>query len=155
MNYKTILMATTLSILPLQAYGETSPEVYFSSSEMNLAHRFEPNDQAREQKMNRLLQKLDLTTEQSQQIETIHQQAKSNLSDLRQQMQTQRQQIESLFASDADASEIRNQYQANKSLREEFGNNRLETMLQIREVLTLEQRAKLAELKQQRGRRFR
>ena len=112
-NYKTILLATTLSILPITAYGETGDQFNFPSTEMTFAHRFGQSNEARGQRIDKLLQQLDLTTEQSQQIETIRQQAKNNLQDLRQQMQTQRQQMESLFASDADAESIRNQYQAN------------------------------------------
>ncbi|MEL6440530.1 MAG: Spy/CpxP family protein refolding chaperone [Cyanobacteria bacterium J06621_8] len=153
-NWKPILVAATLTALPLTAYGETINNIDTPSTEINLAQRWRQSERGKGQRMEQILQQLDLTTEQSQQIDTIRQQAKNNAQDLRQQLQAQREQMKALYASDADAAELRNQYQAAKSLREQLGNNRFETMLEIREVLTVEQRAKFTELSKPKDRGF-
>lgn len=96
--------------------------------------------------MKRVLNQLDLTPEQTQQVETIQQQFRANNEPLREELQTQHQQMRSLFSNDATVDELREQHQAVKDLREQFADNRFEQMLQIREVLTPEQRDRLAEL---------
>lgn len=164
MNWKTLAVATgALIILPLGSYAAQS-------------HRETTNNNIQEQSnmryfaqgmkhgkrgggdrgMEKLLQQLDLTTEQSQQIETIREQSKTAAQDLHEQMQAQRQEMRALLASDEDVEQIRAEYQETQNLHQQLANNRFETMLQIREVLTSEQRAEIAELMEQhRGRRFR
>ena len=70
-------------------------------------------------------------------------------------MQTNRQEMQSLLASNADPEQLRANHQAGQNLRQELDTNRFETLLEIREVLTLEQRTQMAQLmEQRRGRRF-
>ncbi|MEL6496030.1 MAG: Spy/CpxP family protein refolding chaperone [Cyanobacteria bacterium J06623_7] len=97
-------------------------------------------------KMERLLQQLDLTAEQSQQIETIKERSRTAMEGLREQLQAQRQEMRSLLASEATTEEIRARHQETQNLHQQLGNNRFATMLEIREILTLEQRAEMAEL---------
>ena len=105
-------------------------------------------------RMNKLLQQLELSPEQSQQIETIQQQFRSENEPLWQEMQANRQQMRSLLTSETSAEELRQQHQQAQSLHQQLSDNRFETMLQIREVLTPEQRTQLAEMMEQhRGRK--
>ena len=105
--------------------------------------------------MGKLFEQLDLTPEQSQNIEAIQNQSKSDREALRSQMETQHQEMRSLLASDTSTEQLRQQHQQVEELHQQLGNNRFETMLRIREVLTTEQRAKIAELMEQhRGKRF-
>ena len=103
----------------------------------------------------RLTQELDLTPEQSEQIEAITTQSKTDSQALFEQMQTSRQEMQSLLVSDASPEQLREQHQSVQNLQEQLSNDRFETMLEIREVLTPEQRTQMAELMQQRrGSRF-
>ncbi|MEM6612723.1 MAG: Spy/CpxP family protein refolding chaperone [Cyanobacteria bacterium P01_C01_bin.72] len=109
----------------------------------------------RGKKMNRLLQQLELTPEQSQQIESIQEESKSTAQELKDQLQTQDRGMRSLLSSDATDEQIRQEYQQAKAIRQQLSDNRFETMLQIREILTPEQRARAAELiESHRQRRF-
>lgn len=96
--------------------------------------------------MKKLLEQLDLTPEQSTKIEEIQEQAQSDNEALFQEMRTNREEMRSLFTSDASPEELRQQHQKIQALRQQLGSSRFETMLEVREILTPEQRTKMAEL---------
>ena len=156
MNWKTLaLIASAVVILPLSANAAESNQVYGNEEINNVSNINEMKHHARGEnrrgergkKLERLLSQLDLTPEQAEQIRTIQEQSRSNSSELREQLQTQRQEMRSLYASDATAEEIRSERQKTEALTRQLSSDRFETMLQIREILTSEQRAKMAELK--------
>ena len=104
--------------------------------------------------IDKLVQQLDLTSEQSEQIEAIKEHSETENQALFEQLQTNRQQMQSFLASDADPEQLRANHQVGQNLRQELDNNRFETLLEIREVLTPEQRTQMAQMQQRRGRRF-
>ncbi|VEP13046.1 P pilus assembly/Cpx signaling pathway, periplasmic inhibitor/zinc-resistance associated protein (fragment) [Hyella patelloides LEGE 07179] len=113
--------------------------------------------------MGTLLQQLDLTSEQSQQIEAIREQSRTENDTLYQEMQANRSQMRShraspwarsLFTDDASSEQLRQQHQKIPDLSQQLGDRRFEMMLQVREVLTPEQRTQMATLMSQyQGRR--
>ena len=105
--------------------------------------------------IDRLVQQLDLTSEQSEQIEAIREQSETENQALFEQLQANRQEMQSLLASDADIEQLRANHQNGQNLRQELDTKRFETMLEIREVLTPEQRTQMAQMQEQRrGKRF-
>ncbi len=100
--------------------------------------------------MKQIFQQLDLSTEQQERIKAIRQESKQNNSSLRQEMKQAQEKMRKLMVSDTSDSELRKQHEQIQSLKQKLGNQRFETMLKIRQVLTPEQRTKMAELKQQR-----
>ena len=73
---------------------------------------------------------------------------------MREELQQARDQMRSLMVADTNSDELRQQHQQIQTLHQQLGTQRFETMLQVREVLTPEQRSQMAELMQQhRGRR--
>lgn len=149
MNWKVILTVGALSILPLsvnaaETYQIDRGQENNMEQSVRMARRGRKGD--RGQRMERLLQQLDLTSEQSTQIEAIKERSQTAMADLKEQLKTQRQAMQSLLANDASVEEIREQHQITQSLHQQLDNNRFETMLEIREVLTAEQRTKMAEL---------
>jgi periplasmic protein CpxP/Spy len=162
MNWKIFSAVTAaLFILPLGTYAATlnqdnnTQESMITMGKMVQNHDKRQNRGDRGDGMDKLLEQLDLTPEQSQNIEAIKEQSKTATESLRSQMQTQHQEMRSLLASDASTEQLRQQHQQVEELHQQLGNNRFETMLRIREVLTSEQRAKIAELMEQhRGKRF-
>jgi periplasmic protein CpxP/Spy len=102
----------------------------------------------------RLPEELNLTTEQSQRIQAIQEQSKAARESLHQQLQAAEEQMRSLLAGNATADQLRQQHQQLQNLRQQLGNQHFETMLAIREILTPQQRAQMAELRgQHQGRR--
>lgn len=109
----------------------------------------QPDKKPKGEKVERLLQQLDLTTEQKQKIVAIQEESETKTEDLEalhQEMESQHQEMKFLLASDASIIQLRQQHQKLEEIHQQLGNNRFETMLQIREVLTSEQRAEIAEL---------
>ena len=100
-------------------------------------------------RMEKLLQQLELTPEQSQQISAIQENSRTESETLWQEMQTNHEQMKSLLSSDASPEQLRQQHQQVQALRQQLGDNRFETMLQVREILTPEQRTQMAELMEQ------
>ena len=104
----------------------------------------------REGRFENVLKELDLTTEQSEQINNIREQSRTENEALHQEMQANREQMKSLFSSDVSVEQLRQQHQQSQALRQQLGNNRFEMMLQIREVLTPEQRSQIEAMRQKR-----
>lgn len=154
-------VATALVFLPLGVNAaQTNPTnnqlQEIQPTTIQLAQNQMPQNKrmGRGDRMEKLLQQLDLTSEQSQQIETIQEQFRSENEALLQEMQSNRQQMHSLLTSDTSAEELRQQHQQAQSLHQQLSDNRFETMLQIRDVLTPEQRAQVAQIMEQnQGRR--
>ena len=171
MLWRNIFATAMISLaLPFSVYAaeldsysndnlETAYELSNNQSvSQKLAHRPFANNRNnrndREDRMTRLLEQLDLTPEQSQQIETIKQQSKADTESLRQELQQAHEQMRSLMVADTNSNELRQQHQQLQTLHQQLGTQRFETMLQVREVLTPEQRSQMAELMgQHRGRR--
>lgn len=98
----------------------------------------------------KILEQLDLTSEQSTQIQAIHDSNKQENETVREQLKTEKEALHELFASDASDSELIQQHQEIQSLKQAFGTSRFETMLEIRALLTPEQKAQMNELMQER-----
>ncbi|HEY9738787.1 MAG TPA: Spy/CpxP family protein refolding chaperone [Trichocoleus sp.] len=95
-------------------------------------------------------EQLGLSQSQLDSIRTIRQDARTTLQPLRDQVRTNRQEIRDLMSSSAPASELRQKYETLANLEQQLRAQRFETMLQIREILTPEQRAELGSLMEQR-----
>ena len=104
---------------------------------------------SRGERMNKMLQQLDLSAEQSQRIETIKEEFKAKNVALDEEIKTNHQQGRLSLGSDASPEELRQQHQRVQALHQQLNNNRFEMMLQVREVLTPEQQDQLAELIEQ------
>lgn len=152
MNWKTAsAIAATILILP---FGINAVEAQNNSGD-SMMEWSERNKHEGKRGMRggitRLTEQLDLTPEQTEQIEAIAERSKTDNQALIEQLQTNRQEMRSLLASNASPEELRANHQDLQNLRQELGNNRFETMLEIRETLTPEQRTQMAELMEQRG----
>lgn len=101
--------------------------------------------------MKKIFQQLNLSSEQQERIKAIRQESKESNSSLHQEMMQAKEEMNKLMAtSNTSDSELRQQHEKIQSLKQQLGNKRFETMLKIRQVLTPEQRTKMAELTQQR-----
>ncbi len=159
MKWRTFsVVAATLLILPLGTYAAQINQKVNNNQESatNMANLAQyqvkhGRKHRRGEGFKRLLEQLDLTADQSQQIEAIQEKSRTEKETLRQQMQTRHQEMRSLFTSDSTPEQLREQHEQLQALHQQLANNRFETMLQVREILTPEQRTQMAELMAQWG----
>ncbi|MBD0268934.1 MAG: Spy/CpxP family protein refolding chaperone [Cyanobacteria bacterium Co-bin8] len=97
-----------------------------------------------------VFEQLDLNEDQLSQIRTIRESSRTTLQPLREQMRAGHQELRSLMASNASTDELRQRHSTLMNLEQQMRAERFEVMLQIREVLTPEQRTELANMLEQR-----
>ena len=153
MNWRIPAIIAAITILPLGANAAMAQNIGENTT-MEWSHQNKHAGKRGMRGIARLVQQLDLTSEQSEQIETIREQSKTENQALFEQLQTNRQQMQSLLTSNADPEQLRNNHQQGQNLRQELDDNRFETLLEVREILTPEQRTQMAELIEQRGGKF-
>ena len=101
-----------------------------------------------------LMEQLNLSQAQMQELEEIKQKYQEQFSQQRQELHQAQQELSELMAGTASTRQIRNKYRQVSQLRQQMGALHFESMLEMREVLTAEQRRQFAEQMQQRhGRR--
>jgi Spy/CpxP family protein refolding chaperone len=92
---------------------------------------------------------INLSTQQRQQIQALHQQTKNDTQALRQQLQQAEQQLRSLLAGNASDDQLRQLHQQIQPLRQQLDDKRFDMLLAERQILTPEQRTQLAQWMQQ------
>ncbi len=90
-----------------------------------------------------LLQALNLTPQQLQQIKVIRNQSKDQITQKRQAVHQAQQELEALMAGTASKEQVRSKYNELKMLKQELADAQFETTLATREVLNPQQRQKL------------
>lgn len=98
----------------------------------------------------RLMQQLNLTSQQQQALQDLRADYQNRISQRRDSLRQERQELGQMMAGTASERELRSQYQRVQELQEEMGNLHFESMLKTRSVLTPEQRRQFAELMQER-----
>lgn len=102
----------------------------------------------------KVLQQLNLSTQQLQQIKVIRERNSSEIKSGRQRIRQLQQEMQSLMAGTSPSDQVRAKFNELQSLRIQASKLQFEQMLAMREVLTPQQRTQLAELvKQRRGSR--
>ena len=96
--------------------------------------------------LKQFLERLDLSDEQSSQIKAIYRRSYQANQESRQELQQAREEMGSLLTSEANSNLIRRKHREIQSLNQELGNSRFEAMVEVRKVLTLEQRREIADM---------
>ncbi|MBD2019893.1 Spy/CpxP family protein refolding chaperone [Leptolyngbya sp. FACHB-36] len=97
-----------------------------------------------------LLKNLNLTADQLQKVRVIRSQYRDPLAQQRQAMKQTQQELRSLMAGEASTEQVRQKYNQLKVARQQLADTQFDSMLAVREVLTLEQRRKFADSMQKR-----
>uniref|UniRef100_A0ACD5GZI9 Periplasmic heavy metal sensor n=1 Tax=Desertifilum tharense IPPAS B-1220 TaxID=1781255 RepID=A0ACD5GZI9_9CYAN len=95
---------------------------------------------------------MNLTPQQMQQMQAIRQRYQGQMQSSRQSLRQAHQELQQLMASDAPVNQIRDKHRQVQQLRSAMADLQLENMLEMREVLTLQQRQMLNQRMQQRRR---
>jgi Spy/CpxP family protein refolding chaperone len=107
-----------------------------------------------ETKPDRLIQKLNLTPEQQQKIKDIRSKYRGQISQQMTEFRTERQKLQELMAGNASNDELRSQHQQVAQTKDQLENLHFESMLEMRAVLTPEQRVQFAQMVQQRRQKY-
>ncbi len=160
MKRRTISTLAALSLaIPISSYAlisQAQTDSNFSETDTTILSQRPPEATPYRGRKNRgrgwerMLQQLDLTSEQREKIDEIQEESRREYKALRQEIRDSHQEMQSLLASDASNGELKKQHRAMQRLRQKMGDRRFETMLEIREVLTPEQRAQMAQFRQNR-----
>lgn len=103
----------------------------------------------------RLMQELNLTSEQMQKMQEIRSQYQGEISQDQQALRQATLELRDLLAGTASVEEIRAKHREVQALQQQLGESRFESTLAMREVLTPSQRREFAEMMQQRQEDFR
>ncbi|WP_017306635.1 Spy/CpxP family protein refolding chaperone [Spirulina subsalsa] len=99
----------------------------------------------------RLMETLNLDENQRQQMQAIHERTRAQMSQNWEALQAAHQRMRELMASSsASEQELRAQHNELQRLQQEMGNLRFQSMLEMRNILTPEQRSQMNQMHQQR-----
>ncbi|HLO49426.1 MAG TPA: Spy/CpxP family protein refolding chaperone [Kamptonema sp.] len=97
-----------------------------------------------------LFEKLNLTADQKQKIQTIRNQYQGQITQRREAMRQSQQELMSLMSGTASESQIREKHRQVLAQGQQMAEMQFEVMLAMRQVLTPEQRRQLAQMMQER-----
>ena len=97
-----------------------------------------------------MFDQLNLSADQKQKMQAISDRYKDQISQRMQAVRQARQELETMMAGTATASEMREKHRQIIALRQQLEEVQFESTLAMREVLTPEQRSQLAQMMQQR-----
>lgn len=103
----------------------------------------------------RLMQQLGLNQQQIRDMEAIRAKYKDRMQTSQQNLRQASEEMRRMMSGTASSDQIRQQHQKVQALRNEVEDLRFSSMLEMREKLTTEQRAKLDQLMKKRGGNFR
>jgi protein CpxP len=127
------------------AVAESIPQ-----SRLLLSQATAPTSPTASPRKQKWLQNLNLSSEQTQQLQTIRSQSRNQMSETRQQLKQSRQELMSLMAGTASDDQIRAKYRDVETAQQKLSQQRFESLLAMRNILTPEQRQKFAQQMQQR-----
>ncbi len=105
-----------------------------------------------EDRKGRLINELNLSEQQHQQLEAIRQQFRPEVEKLKNQLDQLRQDMRQLNSSNASDQQLRAKFQEIQAVKNDLEELRFEQKLAMRQVLTPEQRVKMANLREGRPR---
>jgi Spy/CpxP family protein refolding chaperone len=100
-----------------------------------------------------LQERLNLSNPQMEQLSSIRQKYRSQMEQVREKMKAKGQELSQMIQGNASENDLRNKHQEMSVLRREMEDLRFESMLEVRKVLTPEQRQQFAQLMEERGQR--
>ncbi len=120
---------------------------------------FENNNRVVAQKQGdrrqRWIEKLNLSQEQKNQIAEIREKYRDRMSPLREKYKSARQELRTMLNGTARDSQIRAKHREVVRLRQQLENLRFDSTLEMRNVMTVEQRQEFAKLMEERRQRHR
>lgn len=92
-----------------------------------------------------IFEKLNLSTSQQEQMKNIRDKYQPQIQTLRQEMRVEKEKLGQMMETDTSESQLRNQHKNVLQISQKMRNQHFEAMLEMREVLTTQQRQELSE----------
>lgn len=156
MSFRRISLLTLLflSLSATSAFADAQTQVSPSETPKLTAQSFRNEPGSRQQRRERrgdMMEALDLSQAQQDELQSIRNQYQPRLMEKQQALSEAHQTLREMMIDDnASTSEIRTQHEQVQDLLQEMSNLRFESMLEMREVLTPEQREEFAQLMEER-----
>lgn len=152
MSFRRISLLTVLflSLSATSTLAVTYSDVFSSENPQLTAQRFERGQGRRRGRGGDIMEKLDLSEAQKDQLQSIRSEYQPRLVEREEALSDAYATLREMMTDDASSSAVRRQHQQVQTLRQEMSDLRFESMLQMREVLTPEQREEFAELMEDR-----
>lgn len=154
-----IFLGTTLSLfIVIPNHAEAKP--IDIETEVNQTEYLAQNSSSNSQKKSRfrgqsLLEKLNLTTTQQEEIEKIQETYQPQISQVTSNLRSERDKLAEMMTKNESNSNLRSQHQKIISLDQQVHNLRFESMLEMLEILTPEQRQEFAQMMGQKSKKSR
>jgi Spy/CpxP family protein refolding chaperone len=114
-----------------------------------------PNNSRPCERSNKLGESLNLSESQKQQFKAIRQKYQSQMSQTRQTLVSEQKELDAMMLRSESDQAIQAQYEKVAKSKKELEQLAFNRRLEMRNVLTLEQRTKLSQMQQQRGEKYR
>jgi Spy/CpxP family protein refolding chaperone len=148
MFLRTISLIATVFVLSLNSFPSLADSIPDNTSDQNPPAEREASPMG-------VMDKLNLTTDQQQKIRDIRSKYQGQISQQMTQLKTEKQKLRELMTGDASDDEIRSQHDQMFKTRQKLEDLNFESMLEMRAVLTTEQRVQFAQMMDQRRQKFR
>ena len=149
----------TFLTLSISAVAIASPKSWLSQ---NIAQNPNVPNNHSDQDVPKWIQKVNLTTEQTQRMQTISKKYRGEISASATALRQAQFELGQMLGSDVNIDTLRQKHRQVEALKQKVGNLRFESLLEMREVLTSEQRRQVAQnlqnrlrMRQNRDSRFR
>jgi Spy/CpxP family protein refolding chaperone len=136
----------TLSCSSTIAVTEPLTSSNFSNETPYLDRRPNISREVRESGERRLLEQLNLTSEQQEVITQIQQKYAEQITQSKNTLRAERDKLQEMMTGNESTANIRSQHEKVVNLDRQLHNLRFESMLEMREVLTPEQRQQFASI---------
>jgi Spy/CpxP family protein refolding chaperone len=150
-HYLLLLFTAIFIIIFLNKFSDLSasrstPVFDKVNSAAIVSQQESPSESVNKNSPSNLIQQLNLTKEQKQQIEAIRRRYHQKIVLRKKDIDTVQQQLSQMMAGSNSISEIRAKNRELMTLDREIGDLRFESMLATREILTIEQRQKFVNM---------
>lgn len=132
----------TFLTLSISAVAIASPKSWISQTTSQNTNV--PNNRLN-QDVPKWIQKVNLTAEQTQRMQTISNKYKGQIFASTQVLHKAQLELSQMLASDASLDSLRQKHRQVEALKQKVGNLRFESLLEMREVLTPEQRRQVGQ----------
>jgi Spy/CpxP family protein refolding chaperone len=155
----SLFLGTTLMLILFSFNSHsawTKPtSIDYKGSQFEYLAQNSPRRRGNQFRKERLLEKLNLTAEQKEKIQQIQQKYQPELTQMRDNLRSERDELREMMSSNESTNNLRSQHQKIVDLDQQLHNLNFESMLEMREVLTPEQRQEFVTVMEQNRRNFR
>ncbi|MGB3405015.1 MAG: Spy/CpxP family protein refolding chaperone [Microcoleaceae cyanobacterium] len=147
LRYWSLIFAAIILTLNVPKLASANPTegIFYELSQRNNLRQEDPNSPPIG-----LFDQLDVTPQQKQEIQEIRDQHRVTLEKQQRQLAEVQRELNQLIASEAPKEQIRQKHEKLLKMTEDMRELNLDVMLQLRDILTPQQRARFAEIMQNR-----